>query len=82
MFNFNASKTPYPNGEEMSTTKIKAQNIEGAWQIQEPSGRDHSNRRKGERRTQESKGYTYISMVGWMDRREKNRRKDDASSFF
>jgi hypothetical protein len=66
----------------MSDTNIKAQKIRRAWQIKEPSGRDNSNRRQSERRTHESKGYTYISMVGWMDRREKIRREDDASSFF
>jgi hypothetical protein len=66
----------------MSDTNIKAQNIRRAWQIKEPSGKDNSNRRQSERRTQESKGYTYISMVGWMDRREKNRRYDDTSSFY
>lgn len=35
------------------------------------------NRRRPERRIHESKGYAYISMVGWMDRREKKRRQDD-----
>jgi hypothetical protein len=35
------------------------------------------NRRQTERRIHESKGYAYISMVGWMDRREKKRRQDD-----
>jgi hypothetical protein len=34
-------------------------------------------RRDCERRKLESKGYTYISMVGWMDRREHKRRTDD-----
>jgi hypothetical protein len=61
---------------------MEAQNNGSSWQIKAPQGRDNSNRRKGERRTQMSKGYTYISMVGWMDRREKNRRQDDASIFF
>lgn len=31
-------------------------------------------RRKNERREQESRGYAYIEMVGWMDRRERVRR--------
>ena len=39
--------------------------------------KNNSNRRKGERRQRKSKGYTYITMVGWMDRRGKVRRKDD-----
>jgi hypothetical protein len=32
--------------------------------------------RKDERRKCECQGYCYIEMVGWMDRREKERRKD------
>jgi hypothetical protein len=36
-----------------------------------------SNRRQAERRQRKSKGYTYITMVGWIDRRGKIRRKDD-----
>ena len=36
-----------------------------------------TNRRLSERRVCDSKGYCYISMVGWMDRREKHRRQDD-----
>jgi hypothetical protein len=43
-----------------------------------PSAEKELNRRRTERRIHESKGYTYISMVGWMDRREKKRRRDDA----
>jgi hypothetical protein len=35
------------------------------------------NRQKQERRTEPSEGYTYISIVGWIDRRERLRRKDD-----
>jgi hypothetical protein len=34
-------------------------------------------RRQECRRKLESKGYCYLSMVGWMCRREKIRRKDD-----
>lgn len=36
-----------------------------------------ANRRQADRRIEKSRGYTYISMVGWMDRREKKRRRDD-----
>lgn len=32
-----------------------------------------------DRRTEYSRGYTYVSMVGWIDRREKKRRKDDST---
>jgi hypothetical protein len=46
------------------------------WQ-QIPTECEEANRRQTERRCQESKGYCYISMVGWMDRREKIRRQDD-----
>jgi hypothetical protein len=34
-------------------------------------------RRKEERRQQPCEGYWYIQMVGWMDRRESVRRKDN-----
>jgi hypothetical protein len=44
---------------------------------QPPPDTEDANRRRAERRIQESRGYTYISMVGWMDRREKKRREDD-----
>jgi hypothetical protein len=39
------------------------------------------NRHKHDRRIEPSKGYTYISVVGWIDRREKLRRKDDPYNF-
>jgi hypothetical protein len=39
------------------------------------------NRWAEERRKQTSQGYTYISSVGWIDRREKLRRKDDPDDF-
>ena len=35
------------------------------------------NQRKRKRRERECEGYTYIEMVGWIDRREKCRRNDD-----
>ena len=34
-----------------------------------------------ERRKKQSDGFTYISSVGWIDRREKLRRKDDPGHF-
>ena len=37
-------------------------------------------RRKEDRRKQECRGYCYIEMVGWMDRRESVRRKDNGVS--
>ncbi|MGD9368574.1 MAG: hypothetical protein PVH87_22935 [Desulfobacteraceae bacterium] len=42
-------------------------------------GRDHyfKNRLEDDRRREPSQGFTYISSVGWIDRREKLRRKDD-----
>jgi hypothetical protein len=49
---------------------------DGRW-TQTPPEKEEDNRRCVERRNQESKGYCYISMVGWMDRREKKRRQDD-----
>lgn len=38
-------------------------------------------RRRNHRRTNESEGYAYIEMVGWMDRREKIRRNNDPNCF-
>jgi hypothetical protein len=37
--------------------------------------------RSSKRRRKASNGYTYVSMVGWMDRREKRRRCDDKFVF-
>jgi hypothetical protein len=37
---------------------------------------------KGDRRKMPSKGLAYISVVGWICRREKCRRKDDKLNFF
>jgi hypothetical protein len=34
-----------------------------------------------ERRKEPSDGFTYISSVGWIDRRERLRRKDDPDNF-
>lgn len=35
------------------------------------------NRHEQDRRSEFSKGFTYITTVGWIDRRERLRRKDD-----
>ncbi len=41
----------------------------------------HANSRsRGDRRSAPSRGYTYVSMVGWIDRRERKRRKRDPNS--
>lgn len=37
--------------------------------------------RQGDRRKEPSEGYAYVSMVGWFDRREQTRRKDDNYPF-
>ena len=39
--------------------------------------RHFENRWEEERRREPSEGFTYISSVGWIDRRERLRRKDD-----
>ena len=39
------------------------------------------NRWKEDRRREPSEGYTYISTVGWIDRRERLRRKADPYNF-
>jgi hypothetical protein len=35
------------------------------------------NRQEQDRRNEPSKGFAYITTVGWIDRREKTRREDD-----
>jgi hypothetical protein len=35
------------------------------------------NRQEQDRRIESSKGFAYITTVGWIDRRERHRRKDD-----
>ena len=42
---------------------------------------DELHRREEQRRSEESSGFTYISTVGWICRREKIRRKDDEFMF-
>lgn len=43
---------------------------------------NHSDNRLGEDRRQEpSEGFTYITIVGWIDRRERHRRKDDPFNY-
>ncbi len=43
---------------------------------------DHAKKRQNDdRRKDKCDGFTYISTVGWICRREKNRRKDDRNSF-
>lgn len=37
--------------------------------------------RQSDRRKEPSEGYAYVSMVGWFDRREQTRRKDDHYPF-
>jgi hypothetical protein len=39
------------------------------------------NRMENDRRSEPSQGFTYISSVGWIDRREKLRRKNDPLDF-
>jgi hypothetical protein len=45
--------------------------------LQPETEKSDDERRRNCRRKMESKGYCYITMVGWMCRREKIRRKDD-----
>jgi hypothetical protein len=39
---------------------------------------ESSDRRNSDRRKSPCEGFTYVSMVGWICRREKSRRKDDS----
>ena len=47
------------------------------------NGQDHyfEIRLEDDRRSKPSEGFTYISSVGWIDRREKLRRKHDSLNF-
>jgi hypothetical protein len=60
---------------KMKATKTETQDHQSAWPLKEPPELGVFDRRQGERRVQASKGYTYIQMVGWMDRREQSRRQ-------
>ncbi len=42
---------------------------------------DQKDHRLEERRKEPCEGYTYITMVGWVCRREKNRRDKDKSNY-
>ena len=44
-------------------------------------GSNPGRKREVDRRKEPSKGYTYITTVGWICRREKVRRKDDRFMF-
>jgi hypothetical protein len=43
---------------------------------------DLNDRREEDRRKEPGEGFTYVSTVGWICRREKLRRKDDHFDFF
>jgi hypothetical protein len=47
-------------------------------QFDNAQSRYFENRQQQERRTSPSEGYAYISVVGWIDRREKFRRKKES----
>ncbi len=47
-----------------------------------PQEYDSNNRRKKDRRNQVCRGFTQISIVGWICRRETVRRKDDTINFY
>jgi hypothetical protein len=51
--------------------------IDGALVTCSDPAQECSDHRHGERRRQKSEGYAYMTMVGWIDRREKTRRKDE-----
>jgi hypothetical protein len=59
--------------KETNNTKDARINLE--------QGHHLENRLEKDRRRKPSKGFTYISSVGWIDRREKLRRKNDPYNF-
>jgi hypothetical protein len=50
-------------------------------QLNFEQGQQLENRLEEDRRRESSDGFTYISSVGWIDRRERLRRKDDPYDF-
>ncbi len=59
--------------KETNNTKDAQLNIEHGCQFENRWGKD--------RRGEPNEGFTYISSVGWIDRREKLRRKADPYNF-
>ncbi len=58
---------------------MKKQTKEHRDRVDCPQTGTNTERRKEERRKQECEGYCYIEMVGWMDRRECERRHDSGA---
>ncbi len=50
-------------------------------QLNLEQGHKLENRWEEDRRIEPGEGFTYISTVGWIDRRERLRRKDDPYNF-
>jgi hypothetical protein len=59
--------------KEISVTKDAQLNFK--------QGRRFENRWEEDRRREPGVGFTYISTVGWIDRRERLRRKDDFMNY-
>jgi hypothetical protein len=59
----------------------KATNGNKNTQLNFEQGQPIKNRSEENRRREPSEGFTYISSVGWIDRRETSRRKDDPYGF-
>jgi hypothetical protein len=59
----------------------KSPNIIEEIQLSFDPGLHSENRQEHDRRAEPSNGFTYISSVGWIDRRERLRRKDDPLDF-
>ena len=72
---------------DQSTTKrlamnvIKETNITKDAQLSFDQDHHFENRWEEDRRREPGEGFTYISTVGWIDRRERLRRKDDFMNF-
>jgi hypothetical protein len=72
---------------DQSTIRRSAMNVNKETNITKDGrinfGQDHhfENRWEEDRRREPGEGFTYISTVGWIDRREMLRRKDDLMNF-
>jgi hypothetical protein len=52
-----------------------------AAQFDNEQARYFENRQEQDRRSEPSDGFAYISIVGWIDRRERRRRNDDTYTY-
>lgn len=70
-----------PTAKRRAMIENKETNNTKNAQLNFEKGHDFVNRWEEDRRREPNEGFAYISSVGWIDRREKLRRKDDPYNF-